>query len=371
MALMSGDQLSVSDTPVVDLQSEIIFGRPRVEARRYNRSFNSIYDYSDSYLKGSTIKSVNSLDVVCDELVIVNLKDYEEPIDFQVGFSIIEESQPLSAFWESELSGVPSDTQGIIKAQNKHLNDPLVPGEMVIFLTREPSSKDEKAKLKILIDNANVASAELGNLTTAQIELHQTYFEVIENKLVEYWNSGTPSDTFAYMGAVVGTIAPAMQKNLENVSASLKKMDRLYLALLSKKIDRASFVRQRQGLKKILDSQLDKLMQRTLRIPVDQGLKRSLGITSTKSLIHNADEILKTGSVPELGGRVANTAKWVRYAENAGKVSLGLGVASALYNVSTECTDLNSCTKQVTVESGGVIGGWAGVWLVLQLQEQL
>ncbi len=352
--------LAAPKQPDAELQPDSVQGKPSAEVKTYNNLSNSIYDYSSSYLLGSTAKAINSEGVVHDDLTIANLKEVEEQIEFQLGFARVEESQSLSDYWEQALSGVSSKTKSLIQEHNQHLNDPLIPGEMVIFLTKEPSSEEDKAKLKSLKDNSVLASKELGKLSSDQIQLHQAYFEVIENKLVEYWSTGKPSDSFAYMGAAVGTIAPAMQKNLENVSSSLKKMDRLYLDLLAKKIDRSSFVRQRQGLKKILDKQLDKLTQRTLKIPVDQGLKESLGINSTKSLIHNADEILKTGSVPELGARVANTAKWITYAEKAGKLSLGLGVASGVYNVTQNCESLASCTRQAAIETGGVAGGWAG-----------
>lgn len=360
MKLKVGDQLVVSNKPEIEQQTNLKFGKPSVEVKEYNKPSNSIYDYSNSYIKGTTFKSVNSEAVVHDDLTIANLKEVEEQIEFQLGFVRVEESQSLSDYWDQALSGVSSKTKSLIQEHNQHLNEPLIPGEMVIFLTKEPSSEEDKAKLKSLKDNSVLASEELGKLSSDQIELHQAYFEVIENKLVEYWNTGKPSDSFAYMGSAVGTIAPAMQKNLENVSSSLKKMDRLYLDLLAKKIDRSSFTRQRLGLKKILDKQMDKLTQRTLKIPIDQGLKESLGINSTKSLIHNADEILKTGSVPELGARVANTAKWITYAEKAGKVAIGLGVASGVYNVSENCGSLEACARSTVKETGGVIGGWAG-----------
>ncbi|EJB8503668.1 LysM peptidoglycan-binding domain-containing protein [Vibrio parahaemolyticus] len=360
MKLKVGDQLVVSNKTEIEQQTNLKFGKPSVEVKEYNKPSNSIYDYSSSYIKGTTFKSVNSEGVVHDDLTIANLKEVEEQIEFQLGFVRVEESQSLSDYWEQVLSGVSSKTKSLIQEHNQHLNDPLIPGEMVIFLTKEPSSEEDKAKLKSLKDNSVLASEELGKLSPDQIELHQAYFEVIENKLVEYWNTGKPSDSFAYMGSAVGTIAPAMQKNLENVSSSLKKMDRLYLDLLAKKIDRSSFVRQRKGLKKILDKQLDKLTQRTLKVPVDQGLKTSLGIDSTKSLIHNADEILKAGSVPELGARVANTAKWITYAEKAGKVAIGLSVASGVYNVSENCGSIEACARSTAKETGGVIGGWAG-----------
>ncbi|MGR6838830.1 hypothetical protein ACU5DF_06820 [Aliivibrio wodanis] len=73
-----------------------------------------------------------------------------------------------------------------------------------------------------------------------------------------------------------------------------------------------------------IDKQLDKLTQKTLNIPVNKSIKKTLGVNSTKSLIHNADEILKEGSVSELGKRIANTAKWVKHAESAGNVAVGL-----------------------------------------------
>ncbi|WP_050946458.1 hypothetical protein [Vibrio coralliilyticus] len=352
--------LSVSKEAHVERQPDSAQDKPSAEIKTYNKLANSIYDYSRPYLLGSTAKAVNSEGVVHEDLAIANLKEVEEQIEFQLGFARVEESQSLSDYWKQELSGVPSKTKSLIQEHNQHLNDPLIPGEMVIFLTKAPSSKEEKAKLTSLKENSELASEELGKLNPDQVELHQAYFEVLENKLVEYWNAGKPSDAFAYMGATVGTIAPAMQKNLENVSSSLKKIDRLYLDLLAKKIDRSSFARQRLGLKKILDKQLDKLTQQTLKIPIDQGFKESLGINSTKSLIHNADEILKTGSVPELGARVANTAKWITYAEKAGKLSLGLGVASGVYNVTQNCKSLASCTRQAAIETGGVAGGWAG-----------
>ncbi|AIS58450.1 hypothetical protein JV59_24655 (plasmid) [Vibrio coralliilyticus] len=352
--------LSVSKEAHVERQPDSAQDKPSAEIKTYNKLANSIYDYSRPYLLGSTAKAVNLKGVVHEDLAIANLKEVEEQIEFQLGFARVEESQSLSDYWKQELSGVPSKTKSLIQEHNQHLNDPLIPGEMVIFLTKAPSSKEEKAKLTSLKENSELASEELGKLSPDQVELHQAYFEVIENKLVEYWNTGQPSDSFAYMGAGVGTIAPAMQKNLENVSSSLKKMDRLYLDLLAKKIDRSSFIRQRLDLKKILDKQLDKLTQRTLKIPIAHGFKESLGINSTKSLIHNADEILKTGSVPELGARVANTAKWITYAEKAGKVGIGLSVASGVYNVSQNCGSLEACARSTAKETGGVIGGWAG-----------
>ena len=145
--------------------------------REYNKPSNSMDDYSNSYIKGSTFRSVNSEGVVHDDLTITNLKEVEEPIEYQLGFARGEESQPLNDYWEQDLRGVSSKTKSLFQERNQHLNDPLILGEMVIFLTKEPSSEEGKAKLKSLKDNSVLASEELGNLNSDQIELHQALFD--------------------------------------------------------------------------------------------------------------------------------------------------------------------------------------------------
>jgi LysM domain. len=359
MLLKAGEELIVQEGSAPQ-QQEHIYGWPSVDTKKYNNLSNVIYDYSVSNLNGSSIKSVNAKSVAQDELPIVNVREIEIPVEFHLGFSIVEETRSLHDFWKEELRGSPSRIQNLIKEHNQHLNDPVVPGEIVIFLTTEPYLNEQDLKLNTLKENATLASAQLGTLTPEQAEIHHTYFEVIENKLIEYWGSGKPSDTFSALGGAIGTIAPAMQENMKNVSSSLKKIDNLYLDLLSKKIARKVFIQKRQELQTLLNKQLDKLTQKTLRIPIDRGLKNSLGINSTKSILHHADEILSKGSVSALGERIANTAKWIKYTEDAGRVAIGLSVASGAYNVTQNCDDLESCARGTLVEAGGVVGGWAG-----------
>ncbi|WP_332399662.1 LysM peptidoglycan-binding domain-containing protein [Vibrio metschnikovii] len=338
------------------------YGLPPAAPDAFNHPLNAFYDYSERFLVDTNVKAINVNHSLVPDIPLVNLKTISESAtEFDLGFTQVEQTQDLDTYWETLFSSETSEQhRAVIKKYNTHLNDPVRQGEIVILLTMEPKNASQQEKLDALIEEAQAASIELSKLTYEQNQLHYKYFEVLENKFVEYWNSGKPSDEFAYMGSTIGTIAPAMQKNLENVSSSLQRMDRLYLDLLSKKVDRASFIRQRQGLKKILDKQLDKITQRTLKIPVDQSLKASLGINSTKSIIHNADEILKAGTVPGLGKRVANTAKWISYAEKAGKVAIGFSVVSSVFNVSQNCESLESCARNSVKETGGIIGGWAG-----------
>ncbi|RYU47970.1 hypothetical protein ERW49_02625 [Aliivibrio finisterrensis] len=280
---------------------------------------------------------------------------------FDLGWMQADKTQTQEELFSSLYTEETLDKhKALIKKYNTHLNEPVRQGEMIILLTMEPVEQKDINKLIVLKEECQVASEGLCKLTEEQLQVHQTYFEVIENKLIEYWNTGMPTDGFAYMGTAIGTVAPAMKKNLENVSSTLAKLDELYLKMLSKKLDRSSFTQQRQALKEILDKQLDKLTQKTLNIPVNKSIKKTLGVHSTKSLIHNADEILKEGSVSELGKRIANTAKWIKHAESAGNVAVGLSVMSGVYNVTQNCDGLESCTRNIAIETGGVVGGWAG-----------
>ena len=64
--------------------------------------------------------------------------------------------------------------------------------------------------------------------------------------------------------------------------------------------------------------------------------------------------------MPQLGKRIAHIARWIGYTEQAGNISIGLGVLSGLYNTATTCTGLESCSRKTTIEAGGLLGGWGG-----------
>ncbi|SHO23102.1 Putative uncharacterized protein [Moritella viscosa] len=229
---------------------------------------------------------------------IENSEALSGPIKLSIGFTLVTKTQPLQDCWNELFCNDTLDsTKERVINLNGHLNDPVRAGEIIIFTTSEPESDDDHAELDVVITDASLRSKGLAELTNEQSELHYTYFEVLENKFVEYWNAGTPSDGFAAMGAVVGTIASGMERNLANVTSNLAKLDKLYLAYLSKTINKKGFIEQRQVLTGTLNKSLDNLTKKTLNIPIDLKLKDSLGLRSTKSLIHNASEILNKGSV--------------------------------------------------------------------------
>ncbi len=333
-------------------------GQPPQAPQAVSRADNIYYQSSTPELAPGVIGITKQS--VLKDVAVLNLGEIEDT-SFNLGWFQCEAETPQSTLFDDLLKDASNpELKAFLLKYNQHLNEPVRTGEIILLPTTEPVTEQDKQAIKDLQAEAEAASKELSELSDVQLQLHQNHFEVLDNKFVEYLQSGMPTDNLSYMGVAAGTIAPAMQKNLGNVSSSLQKVDALYLKLLAKKIDRQTFLNQRRELEQVLNKQLDKLSQKTLKIPIDEGIKKSLGIKSTKSLIHNADEILRQGTVSELGKRVANTAKWVRLAENAGKVGLGLGVASGVYNVTQNCNGLESCVHQTVVETGGIAGGWAG-----------
>ncbi|KIF47504.1 hypothetical protein H735_27245 [Vibrio owensii CAIM 1854 = LMG 25443] len=122
-----------------------------------------------------------------------------------------------------------------------------------------------------------------------------------------------------------------------------------------------AFVADRAELFKKLDGSFAMLSKRSVQLPVYTQIKRNL-ILSTKSIIHNADEILKTGFVKELGKRIGNIAKGISAARGLGYVGLVVGAASGMSSIYEACKVDGSgdCGKTTTREVVGFIGGVAG-----------
>ncbi len=292
---------------------------------------------------------------------VVNSETLSGPIKFSIGFTQVTKTQTLEDCWgELFCNNTLDSTKERVMNLNSHLNNPVRAGEIIIFTTSEPENDDERAELETIITDASLASKGLAELTDEQAELHDNYFEVFAAKFLEYLDKGTPADGFAIMGAGVGSVASGMQRHLEGVTSNISKLDKLYLAYLSKSINKKGFIEQRQILTGTLNKSLDNLTKKTLNIPTDLKLKDSLGLGSTKSLVHNASEMSNKGSVGSLGAITANTAKWLKRMEGLGNVAIGLNIVSGVYNVATTCTGLESCGRETAKQTGGVVGGWGG-----------
>ncbi len=103
------------------------------------------------------------------------------------------------------------------------------------------------------------------------------------------------------------------------------------------------------------------LSKRSVQLPIYTQIKRNLKL-STKSVIHNADEILKTGFVKDLGKRIANIAIGISAARGLGYIGLMVGAVSGVDNVYEACKvdGQGECGKTTTREVVGFIGGIVG-----------
>ncbi|MDN4697409.1 hypothetical protein QYZ45_28140 [Vibrio parahaemolyticus] len=126
-------------------------------------------------------------------------------------------------------------------------------------------------------------------------------------------------------------------------------------------VNYGSFVAERASLFKKLDGSFAALSKRSIQIPVYTQIKRNLKL-STRSIIHNADEIIAKGIVPNLGKRMANVAIGIATSRGVGYVGLVLGAASGAKNIYDACSVDSSgeCGKVTTREVVGFIGGIGG-----------
>ena len=76
----------------------------------------------------TSIKAINSDRVVEKGIPIVNLKLISEiATEFELGFTQVEQTQPLERYWQALFSSDTSEeTKALLKRHNTHLNNPVI-----------------------------------------------------------------------------------------------------------------------------------------------------------------------------------------------------------------------------------------------------
>ncbi|CZF77900.1 hypothetical protein [Grimontia marina] len=340
--------------------------------KTYNAPVDVVYDHKERLLTGSTLKAINNERLVESGLPVVNVKTWgEAKLAFDLGYCQIEETQPLEQFWGNLFSDeTPTDIQELIKKYNEHLNNPARQGEIVVLPTAEPETEEEKSRLDALIEEAKAASKELGKLTDDAVATVNRHFELLDyyasETLKTVKEDGLPSDVYAHASLGVGAVASGVGKHLQNINGILLEVNDLYVsqvAIASRTggVNYGPFIAERAALLRKLDGSFSALSKRNVKVPAYVQVKKNLRL-STKSIIHNADEIIAKGIVPNLGKRMANISKGVSASRGLGYVGLALGAASGANNIYDACS-VNSqgeCGKVATREVFGFAGGWGG-----------
>ncbi|MEZ9495751.1 hypothetical protein AB4170_25720 [Vibrio splendidus] len=287
---------------------------------------------------------------------------------FMLGWCQVEETGQLDLMWDELFTPETSQkTINFIKGQNRHLNSYVRQGEIVVLPTMRPVEEKDKQALKDLKGEAQAASTELAKLKNEEVATLHRHFDLFSYQLEKrIREDGLPSDYYAQVSTGVGATAMIVEQNLTNIQNVVLEINDLYasqVAMASRTggMNYGSFIADRATLFQKLDGSFAMLSKRSVEIPAYRQVKRNLKLSS-KSVIHHADEILKSGFVPCLGKRTANIAIGISAARGLGYIGLGLGVASGVSSIYDACKVDGSgeCGKTTTREVGGFIGGWYG-----------
>ncbi|WP_244230873.1 hypothetical protein [Vibrio ouci] len=296
----------------------------------------------------------------------------EKQNQFLLGWTQNSQTRPIEQVWEELFTAETTNTQKrYIKQCNVHLNNPVKQGEIIIVPTNEPTTTKDKQALAELKEEATAASEELGKLSDEHVSMVSRHLELLDHyanqqpDIQEADTNANIPDLYAHASTGIGMATAAVQQHLNNINGVLLEINDLYagqVAMASRTggVNYGSFVSQRAELFKKLDGSFAALSKRTVQLPVYTQVKRNLKL-STKSVIHNADEILKSGFVKNLGKRIANVSIGVSATKGVGYIGIGLGAASGVNNIYDACNidSEGNCGKTVAQEIGGFLGGLA------------
>jgi hypothetical protein len=285
---------------------------------------------------------------------------------FMLGWMQSPATQSQEELWASLYTSETTEEQKqFVLSCNVHLNEPVRQGEIVVLPTTKPKTPEDKKQLSELIEQAKIASLELGKLLDDEVATLHRHFELFSHQLAErIATDGLPTDYYAQVSAGVGATATGVEQNLKNIQNVLLEINDLYASQVAMAgrtggVNYGTFTAERAALFKKLDGSFARLSSRSVQLPIYTQVKRNLKL-STKSVIHNADEILKNGYVKSLGTRIANISIGISAARGLGYVGLTVGAVSGVNNIYEACKvdSTGNCGKTTTREVAGFIGAW-------------
>ncbi|MBU2896480.1 hypothetical protein [Vibrio hepatarius] len=291
---------------------------------------------------------------------------------FELGWMQSPCTQSQKVLWASLFTAdTKEDQKQYIKSCNAHLNEPVRQGEIVLLPTTEPKTAEDNKLLDEWLEQAKIASKELGKLLDEEVDTLNRHFDLFSHQLDERIRAdGLPSDYYAQVATGVGATSALVEQNLKNIQGVLLEINDLYAAQVAMAsrtggVNYGTFVSERAGLFKKLDGSFAMLSKRSVQLPIYTQIKRNLKL-STKSVIHNADEILKTGFVKDLGKRIGNISIGISAARGLGYIGLMVGAASGVDSIYEACKvdgkgDCGQTTaREVVGFIGGILGGVVG-----------
>lgn len=222
---------------------------------------------------------------------------------------------------------------------NRHLRPGLVtPGQLVII--PDAYSVECSWEESWLMRRAEHVQRELEQKSLAGTAVINDY-DLLQSLL-----------TYGSIG--VGSATSAWARHLDEVVQTLEDIERLHQRMKTGDLNREAFIRQRQMLFELLDSQLRGAARFGTGLRGNQSLKKVLGI-STNSYLHKGE----IAGYAERIGAIAKVSKWLGKGTYVG---LAMDVGAAGVEIKEACVTGREaqCRSAKYVETGRLVGSVAG-----------
>ena len=222
---------------------------------------------------------------------------------------------------------------------NRHLRHGLVrPGQLVII--PDPYSVICSLEEAWLVRHAEAIGRELDARAATQVVNN---YDLLQS-LLGYGSLGVGSSTSAWA------------RHLDEVAQTLEEIERLHQRLKTAGLEREAFLRQRQALFGLLDTQLQGAARFGTGLRGNQALKKILGV-STKSYLHKGE----IAGYAQRMRSIAQTSKWLGKGTYVG-LALDVGVAGL--EIKEACVEGREaqCRRAKYVETGKLVGGVGGAY---------
>lgn len=286
------------------------------------------------------------------------------PEPFELGFYWNDSVKSRDAIY-AEIFGMETNfrKRSIFDRANEHLGANVLPGEIVIICNMPVTAADRERRDR-LKEQARLASEGLRQLTpeeAATVKRHLEIFDFVSVEGVAEANS-----------AGLGVLSAVTGQRLNSLKSVLERLDSAYLEELAKNPSgrfSPDFYQTRQQLFRELDIAANRVTMSSINIRQYSKIKNTLGL-STKSIIHNASEILDQGQVPQLGQRINKVSAWAQGSKGLGWLGVAIDGGVRSGRVLEACRSGNADTCQLVryqqvggfalAAGGGAVGGYVG-----------
>lgn len=279
---------------------------------------------------------------------------------FDLAFYWNDEVQSLEAIY-TELYGSEMHfaRRSLFDRNNEHLGKTVLPGEIVV-VSSMPRTNEDREQLNKLKAEARLASEGIQQLTPEEATTVKRHLEIFDYVSAESIAS-TQSATLGVLSTSAGQRLGEVKKILENINKAY--VDELARSSGGLRLSPA-FYAQRQQLFGQLDNAANRLTMSRLNIRQYNKIKHTLGL-STKSILHNANEILDRGQVPKLGQRINTVSAWAKGSKQLGYVGIAIDAGVRTTKIYDACTIGNNqqCEKVSFTQVGGLFGAVGGGYI--------